>query len=93
MGIIVATSLVVIENLAWIAEPALFGNVIDALIEKATSEIPVSYIAPLLIWIGAFLLNSGVGALRRWLDPRIFLKMFTQIATDVSRSAKEKGHS
>ena len=92
-GIIVATLLVIVENVAWIAEPALFGNVIDALIERVTSDIPVSYIVPLLIWVGAFLLNSGVGALRRWLDPRIFLKMFTEIATDVSRSAKEKGHS
>ncbi|MGA7161986.1 MAG: ABC transporter six-transmembrane domain-containing protein [Bacteroidota bacterium] len=92
-GIVVATVLVIVENVAWIAEPALFGNVIDALIEKATSEIPVSYIMPLLIWIGDFLLNSGVGALRRWLDPRIFLKMFTEIATDVSRSGNEKGDS
>ena len=92
-GIILATLLVVIENVAWIAEPALFGNVIDALIDKATSETPVSYMMPLLIWIGTFLLNSGVGALRRALDPRIFLRMFIEIATDVARSAKEKGHS
>jgi ABC-type multidrug transport system fused ATPase/permease subunit len=27
------------------------------------------------------------------LDPRIFLKMFIEIATDVARSGKEKGHS
>ncbi len=92
-GIILATLLVVIENVAWIAEPALFGNVIDALIDKATSETAVSYVMPLLIWIGTFLINSGVGALRRALDPRIFLRMFIEIATDVARSAKEKGHS
>jgi len=47
----------------------------------------------LLIWIGTFLLNSGAGAVRRMLDPRIFLKMFIEIATDVARSGKEKGHS
>jgi len=92
-GIIIATLLVIVENVAWIAEPALFGNVIDALIEKATSETEVSYLIPLLIWIGTFLLNSGVGALRRSLDPRIFLRMFIEIATDVARSAKDKGHS
>ncbi|HTY11552.1 MAG TPA: ABC transporter six-transmembrane domain-containing protein [Bacteroidota bacterium] len=92
-GIVVATLLVIIENVAWIAEPALFGNVIDALIEKATSETAVSYLLPLLIWIGTFLVNSGVGALRRSLDPKIFLRMFIEIATDVARSAKEKGHS
>ena len=92
-GILLATFLVIIENVAWIAEPALFGNVIDALIEKATSETAVSYILPLLIWIGTFLLNSGAGAVRRMLDPRIFLKIFIEIATDVARSGKEKGHS
>jgi hypothetical protein len=29
-SILFALSLVVIENVAWIAEPTLFGNVIDA---------------------------------------------------------------
>ena len=92
-GIIIATSLVIIENVAWIAEPALFGNVIDALIDKATSEAAVSYMIPLLLWIGTFLLNSGTGAVRRMLDPRIFLKMFIEIATDVAQTAKENGQS
>lgn len=92
-GIILAISLVVIENVAWIAEPTLFGNVIDALIDKATSETAVSYLAPLLLWIAVFLINSTVGAVRRSVDPRIFLKMFTEIATDVARSAKEHGDS
>lgn len=92
-GIIVATVLVVIENVAWIAEPSLFGNVIDALIEKAASPGTATFIIPLLLWIGVFLLNSGVGSLRRTIDPRIFLRMFTEIATDVASSAKERGDS
>ncbi len=92
-GIIIATLLVVIENVAWIAEPSLFGNVIDALIEKAALPVTATVILPLAIWISVFLLNSGVGALRRALDPRIFLRMFTEIATDVAISAKERGDS
>jgi ABC-type multidrug transport system fused ATPase/permease subunit len=92
-GIVFATTLVVIENVAWIVEPSLFGKVIDALIEKVTAQTTESYLAPLLLWIGVFLLNSGVGALRRAVDPRIFLRIFTEIATDVSRSAKAQGHS
>ena len=83
-GITVALSLVVIENVAWIVEPALFGNVIDALIESASSA-EKSYLPPLALWIGAFLVNSGVGGLRRSLDQRIFLRMFTHIATTVSQ--------
>ncbi len=93
LGIIIATSLVIVENVAWILEPTLFGNVIDALIEKASSEVPVHYLIPLFIWIGVFLLNSGVGAVRRSVDPRIFLKIFTEIATNVARSAKEHRQS
>ena len=71
-GVILALSLVVIEDVAWIIEPTLFGNLIDATIDKAA---------------GAFLINSGVGAVRRSIDQRIYLRMFTEIATNVSRLA------
>jgi ABC-type multidrug transport system fused ATPase/permease subunit len=87
--IILALSLVAIENLAWIVEPALFGNVIDAMIDAASGETTATYLPPLLLWVGAFLVNSGVGALRRSVDQRIYLRMFTEIATRVSRSAVE----
>ncbi len=86
-GIVVALSLVVIENVAWIVEPTLFGNVIDAMIDEAAKEPGASYKWPLAIWMGAFLINSGVGAVRRSVDQRIYLRMFTEIATDVSRVA------
>jgi len=33
-GIIIALSLVVVEHVAWIIEPTLFGNLIDATIDK-----------------------------------------------------------
>ena len=92
-GIALATMLVVVENVAWIAEPTQFGRVIDALIEKATAHSSASYLAPLLIWIVVFLVNSGVGALRRAVDPRIFLRIFTEIATDVARSGRAQGRS
>ncbi|HTX19264.1 MAG TPA: ABC transporter six-transmembrane domain-containing protein [Bacteroidota bacterium] len=92
-GILIATFLVVVENVAWIAEPTLFGNVIDALIEKAALTVSASFVIPLAAWISVFLLNSGVGALRRAIDPKIFLKMFTEVATDVATAGKERGES
>lgn len=88
-GIVVALALVAIENIAWIVEPTLFGNVIDAMIDVAGGEAGASVLAPLLFWIAAFLTNSGVGALRRSVDQRIYLNMFTEIATTVSRIAVE----
>ncbi len=96
-GITLAIALVVIENVAWVFEPTLFGNVIDALIEFSTSQsrnwLTLGLIIPLGIWIFIFLLNSGVGALRRSFDQKIYLNMFTQIATDVAMQAKKSRHS
>jgi ABC-type multidrug transport system fused ATPase/permease subunit len=88
-GIFIALSLVAIENIAWIVEPTLFGNVIDAMIDVAGGEASASILAPLLFWIAAFLTNSGVGGIRRSVDQRIYLNMFTEIATNVSRIAVE----
>jgi len=85
-GIFIALTLVAIENVAWIIEPTLFGNVIDAMIDVSAGESG-SILAPLLFWIAAFMTNSGVGAVRRSVDQRIYLNMFTEIATNVSRIA------
>jgi ABC-type multidrug transport system fused ATPase/permease subunit len=86
-GISIALGLVIIENIAWIIEPTLFGKVIDAVIDKAYVDPQGSFIVPLILWSSAFGINSGVGALRRAVDPRIFLNMFTSIAADVSRTS------
>lgn len=92
-GIILAIGLVVVENLAWIVEPTVFGNVIDAFIDKGFNLREAAFLIPLLVWIGVFLLNSFVGALRRSVDQRIYLGMFTDIATDVARIAAQRGHT
>lgn len=92
-GIAFALSLVVIENIAWIAEPTIFGIVIDAFINKGLKSLDPTLVIPLLVWIGVYLINSGVGALRRSFDQRIYLNIFTQIATGVARDGKEQGHS
>ena len=92
-SILLALSLVVIENVAWIVEPTVFGNVIDALIDASTGDPRSTYKVPLIIWISVFAVNSGVGAFRRSLDQKIYLRMFTEIATNVSRSSREQGLS
>jgi len=131
-----ALMLVVIEDVAWIVEPYIFGKVIDAVIDvqifekkenivaspnktkedklkelddEGLLEYPLSeetdsqstiwdsikislrekpesnIIFPLAIWILAFLINSGVGAYRRSVDTKIYLKIYTRIATTISR--------
>jgi len=90
-GIFIALSLVAVENIAWIIEPTLFGNVIDAMIEIGAGAASATAVMPLLFWITAFMTNSAVGALRRSVDQKIYLNMFTEIATTVSRIAVEHG--
>ncbi len=89
-SILLVLSLVVLENLAWILEPTVFGNVIDALIDKNAQIANVNLLLPLFVWIGLFVINSGVGAFRRSFDQKIYLKIFTQIATEVAENGKEQ---
>lgn len=138
-----ALILVVIENVAWIVEPFIFGKVIDAVIDvqifekekkiisdptKSEDEklleldesdyllqenhskqekdnkidslkilfnrdVDNSILFPLILWISAFAINSGVGTLRRSVDPKIFLKIYTKIATQISRFSNAKNIS
>jgi|WetSurMetagenome_2_1015567.scaffolds.fasta_scaffold49691_2 ABC-type multidrug transport system fused ATPase/permease subunit len=148
-GMVIAFSLVIIENVAWIIEPTVFGKVIDAVIDvqyetKEKDSLIVqhdlenkfkiekkqdtsftenenlqvndtanikslfhsndsshskdtiksneqtessSYVYPLMIWLIVFAVNSGMGVVRRSVDPKIFLNMYTKIATEVSEGA------
>jgi ABC-type multidrug transport system fused ATPase/permease subunit len=92
-SILYALSLIVIENVAWIVEPTVFGQVIDAFIEKATDGGSTKFLYPLSLWIGVFLTNSGVGAFRRSVDQKIYLNMFTNVAVQVAEMAKIHGHT
>jgi ABC-type multidrug transport system fused ATPase/permease subunit len=139
--IVFALMLVVVEDVAWIVEPYIFGKVIDSVIDiqifdkksgimnapnetesdkikklededllpDSISSNPASQnniwdsikvslkdnpenaiFFPLALWIFAFLVNSGVGAFRRSIDPKIFLRIYTRIATSISRTSNLK---
>jgi ABC-type multidrug transport system fused ATPase/permease subunit len=95
-GIFIALSLVILEQSAWIIEPAVFGKVIDALIERATSGAPGLNsldVLPLFIWIFVFLVNSGTGVVRRIVDERIYLRIYSEIATGIASSGQKKKHA
>jgi ABC-type multidrug transport system fused ATPase/permease subunit len=95
-GIFIALSLVVIEHVAWIVEPAVFGKVIDALIDRASTEGPnlrSLNVIPLFIWIGVFIINSGTGVIRRIVDERIYLRIYSELATSVASGGHKKQFS
>jgi ABC-type multidrug transport system fused ATPase/permease subunit len=85
--------LLVLEHLAWVLEPTLFGNLIDVFIEdKNLSTLfnsPARYL-PFLFWVGAYFVNSGAGAVRRSLEPKIFQRMLAGIVTKIAEQAKKE---
>jgi len=74
-----------------LAGPRGEGRLLDALIDDQGPKHPSTDAGPVAIWIAVFALNSGVGALRRSVDERIFLKMFTNIAVAVAASSRSRG--
>jgi ABC-type multidrug transport system fused ATPase/permease subunit len=96
-GIYFAISLVIIENIAWIIEPTFFGQVIDAIFDDEavfySNEWYYGIFIPLAWWTSMFLINSGVGSIRRYFDPRIFMNIFANIGTTVAKNSIEKDYS
>ncbi len=88
LGIILALGLVAIENVAWIAEPGLFGPLIDRMIDQNNHVAGVVVLPALLVWVGVFALNTVAGSARRSIDPRIFRRVFTDVATEVTERAR-----
>lgn len=91
--IIFALSLVLVEKFAWIIEPTVFGKVIDAMIDALSDPAHPSPLIPIFIWIGVFLVNSGMGTLHRSLGERIYLKMYIEITTRITAFARQVGDS
>lgn len=89
-------SLITIEHTAWIIEPAVFGSVIDILINRVQSpakEFHFWAFLPLYLWIFLYLVNSGTGVARRIIDQKIFLNMYTQIAAEIAQKSKELNYT
>ncbi|HTY38057.1 MAG TPA: ABC transporter six-transmembrane domain-containing protein [Bacteroidota bacterium] len=95
-GILFALSLVFIEHVAWIVEPAVFGKVIDALIDRASTEGPTLRslnVVPLFVWITVFAINSGTGVLRRVVDERIYLRIYADLAVGIASGGQKKQYT
>jgi len=92
-GIAFIFGLLLIENLSWIAEPTLFGNLIDAFIDKAANDSigkQLTHIVPLLLWIGLYLINSASGSYRRRIEARVFHQIYVEIVTGIAEQSSKK---
>jgi ABC-type multidrug transport system fused ATPase/permease subunit len=89
-GVGLALGLVLIERIAWVAEPSAFGPVIDAFVDWRGDQAQLPPLLPVLIWIGLFATNSLVGSLRRPAEARIYGRMFADLAGVVSQQARDQ---
>jgi len=85
--------LLFIEQIAWVLEPTLFGKLIDVFIEDKkiiTLFTESARLLPLLLWVGAYLVNTGSGALRRSIEPKIFQRMLGKIVLKISEQSEKE---
>lgn len=83
--------LVIIENVAWIIEPTVFGSVIDEFIKKAyrrNLRFQSHHMQLLLLWILLYGLNSFSGTIRRKIEPKVFQNIRTDIAIRIAEDVK-----
>jgi len=93
-GIAIIAFLIIIENVAWVLEPTLFGNLIDAFLLKASPTVPSDkfvHIVPLILWVTTYLINSASGTFRRRFEPRVFQKMYVELVTKIAEAGKKLG--
>jgi ABC-type multidrug transport system fused ATPase/permease subunit len=88
-SILLAISFVLVEKIAWIIEPTVFGNVIDAMIDALATPPLGSPMIPIFIWIGVFGINSGVGTYRRYRDEKIYLNVYNDLAANIARKVQK----
>jgi ABC-type multidrug transport system fused ATPase/permease subunit len=93
-GIFFVAVLIIIENLAWIVEPTLFGKLIDGFLQKISPEKledKYAHVFPLILWITAYIINSGSGTLRRYYEPRVFQKIYVDLVTKIAETGNKLG--
>jgi len=93
-GIAFVAILIIVENVAWIIEPTLFGNLIDAFLKRAEMKIPsdrYAHVIPLIFWVSAYLINSGSGTLRRRFETRVFQKIYVELVTRIAEMGNKAG--
>jgi len=90
--LIIIVGLIIIENVAWIIEPTVFGNVIDEFIKRSfrrSLHFQEKHMHLLFLWAMLYGINSLSGSIRRRMEPRVYQKMNTDIATNIAEGVKQ----
>jgi len=91
-GLVFIAVLLLIENIAWVIEPTVFGNLIDEFIDKAQGRkivIDEKHLFPLFAWVGIYLINSFSGSARRAIEPRTYQNIYVNIITKITEQGEK----
>jgi ABC-type multidrug transport system fused ATPase/permease subunit len=89
--LVVILTLIIIENVAWIIEPTVFGNVIDEFINKSYTRslrFQEHHMLILILWVLLYAINSLSGSFRRRMEPKVYQNMSTDIAINIAEGVK-----
>lgn len=89
-GIAGALGLGLVQQLAWIAEPFVFGRAIDALIEHQQHDRVGKLVLHLSLWLGVFGVNSLAGALQRPYAERVHGALYRDVCATLARLGAER---
>lgn len=84
-------ALTVVQQLAWIAEPWVFGRAIDGLIGHHHHPRLERLVVHLALWIGVFAANSGAGVARRIVAERVHTRLFRDVCVAISERGARLG--
>jgi len=93
-GLVFIAALLLIENIAWVIEPTVFGNLIDEFIDKAQGRkivIDEKHLFPLFAWIGIYLINSLSGSVRRIFEPGTYQNIYVDIVDRITGKGESEG--
>lgn len=86
-GMIVVLVLVAVQQGAWLLEPAVFGQLLNAVTSEARTWVELLEAMPM--WVVVFAVNTAAGALRRIASDRVYTRMYARVAEGLARRALE----
>ncbi|HTJ83797.1 MAG TPA: ABC transporter six-transmembrane domain-containing protein [Polyangiaceae bacterium] len=87
-GVVVVLVLVAIQQGAWLLEPAVFGQLIDAVDVEARTWRDLVGAMPL--WTVVFAVNTIAGGLRRVASERVYGTMYARLAEGLAGRARQQ---
>lgn len=88
-GIVVVLTLVAVQQIAWLVEPAVFGTLMDAVTDEARTLADL--VAAMPLWALVFATNTLAGSLRRIASERVYGRMYARVAQRIAeRAASER---